>query len=91
MRHFVVFLETEAWHRWGQSVDIEPATVAVSSPIEPPVDEQIDKLDQFAVWNTLLELYLTLPAAGVADAIEKPSHQEIVEEIVKPYIALLSI
>ncbi|KIM92146.1 hypothetical protein PILCRDRAFT_83432 [Piloderma croceum F 1598] len=45
----------------------------VSSPIEPPVDEQANKLDQIAVWNTLLELYLTLPAAEVVDAIEKSS------------------
>jgi len=73
MDHFVVFLETVARRRWGQSVDVEPAAVAVSSPNEPPVDEQADKLDQIAVWNTLLELYLTLPAAEVADAGEKSS------------------
>jgi hypothetical protein len=73
MDHFVVFLETVARRRWGQSVDVEAAAVAVSSPNEPPVDEQADKLDQIAVWNTLLELYLTLPAAEVADAGEKSS------------------
>ncbi|KIM77475.1 hypothetical protein PILCRDRAFT_76651 [Piloderma croceum F 1598] len=73
MDHFVVFLETVARRRWGQSVDVEPAAVAVSLPVEPPVDEQADKLDQIAVWNTLLELYLTLPAAEVADTSEKSS------------------
>ena len=30
-------------------------------------------IKQIAVWNTLLELYLTLPAAEVADASERSS------------------
>jgi vacuolar protein sorting-associated protein 11 len=37
------------------------------------VDEPADKLDQIAVWNALLKLYLALPAAEVADTIEKSS------------------
>lgn len=58
MDHFSVFLETVARRRWGQSVDVEAATVAVSLLIGPPVGNQADKLDQIAVWNTLLELTL---------------------------------
>ena len=53
LNHFVVFLETVAQRRWGQSVD---------GAASPSVDDEVDKEDQVAVWNTLLELYLTLPA-----------------------------
>jgi hypothetical protein len=60
MDHFVIFLETVALRRWGQSVNDLPPALKVS--IEPPVDDQGDKKDQVAVWNTLLELYLTLPS-----------------------------
>lgn len=58
---FVVFLETVAARRWGQSLE------GTSSPPEPPFDAEADVRDQAAVWNTLLELYLTLPA-GHTDA-----------------------
>ncbi|KAK0463502.1 uncharacterized protein EV420DRAFT_1518537 [Desarmillaria tabescens] len=58
MDQFVIFLETVALRRWGQSVDNLPRTLP---PSDPPVDEKADQLDQVAVWNTLLELYLTLP------------------------------
>ncbi len=58
MDQFVIFLETVALRRWGQSVDSLPRTLP---PSDPPVDEKADQLDQVAVWNTLLELYLTLP------------------------------
>jgi vacuolar protein sorting-associated protein 11 len=76
MDNFVVFLETVAKRRWAQSVDDSEtitATTIVSSPIDPPADEQADKEDQVAVWNTLLELYLTLPAPESADSSEKTS------------------
>lgn len=69
LNHFVVFLETVALRRWGQSVN----DLAASSPIEPPADEEADRQDQIAVWNTLLELYLTLPTPEPADSSEKPS------------------
>ena len=76
---FIVFLETVAARRWGQTVDEGGVKVAPPPP-PPPVlpaspslaagldaeeeelDESIEKADQIAVWNTLLELYLTLPA-----------------------------
>jgi hypothetical protein len=58
MDHFVTFLETVAIRRWGQSVD----GTLPQSPTEDdtlPVDEAMEKRDQAAVWNTLLELYLS--------------------------------
>ena len=60
MDEFIVFLETVAIKRWRQSVDEENNPSEWLVP-EPPVDEEEDKQDQVAVWNTLLELYLTLP------------------------------
>jgi hypothetical protein len=70
MEQFVIFLETVAMRRWGQSVeDLAPGTIGLLSSdgqVSPVTmeDEQgvlLDKMDQVAVWNTLLELYLTLP------------------------------
>ena len=88
MEQFVIFLEIVAMRRWGQSVeDLEPGTIGLLSSGEQderdsPVtveDEQgdkqeelLDKMDQVAVWNTLLELYLTLPLReGAAPEKEK--------------------
>ncbi|KAI6039353.1 hypothetical protein EDC04DRAFT_2868030 [Pisolithus marmoratus] len=45
--HFVRFLETVARRRWGQSLE---GSVAM---------RRSERKDQAAVWNTLLELYLT--------------------------------
>ncbi|KAF8967280.1 hypothetical protein BDZ97DRAFT_1697796 [Flammula alnicola] len=60
MGQFVVFLETVAMRRWGQSVnDQPPGSIGLYKD-----EELVDKLDQVAVWNTLLELYLTLPMRG---------------------------
>ncbi|EPQ57796.1 hypothetical protein GLOTRDRAFT_114433 [Gloeophyllum trabeum ATCC 11539] len=58
--NFVTFLETVALKRWGQAVD-EAQESSVPAVIEPAADGEADKQDQVAVWNTLLELYLTLP------------------------------
>lgn len=57
---FVIFLETVALRRWGQSVD--GAVSSAPHAAEVPIDEEADARDQAAVWNTLLELYLSLPA-----------------------------
>jgi hypothetical protein len=62
MDYFVVFLETVALRRWGQSVSDH--VLPPPAPTEAPADEEADKRDQVAVWNTLLELYLTLPVPG---------------------------
>ncbi|KAJ7456594.1 hypothetical protein FB451DRAFT_1143264 [Mycena latifolia] len=59
MDQFIIFLETVAQRRWGQSVEsIEDVSVA---PVSEPLPDEHDRPDQVAVWNTLLELYLTLP------------------------------
>ncbi|KAJ7693653.1 hypothetical protein B0H17DRAFT_1059396 [Mycena rosella] len=66
MDQFIVFLETVAQRRWGQSVDsIEDLAVA---PVSDPLTDEHDRPDQVAVWNTLLELYLTLPDSPSAPA-----------------------
>ncbi|KAH6902717.1 vacuolar membrane protein [Coprinopsis sp. MPI-PUGE-AT-0042] len=66
MPQFVTFLETVAIRRWGQSVnDLAPGSIHILSERRELLDElglAQDKQDQVAVWNTLLELYLTLPA-----------------------------
>lgn len=56
---FMVFLEAVALRRWGQSVDNVSSIPSVDQ-LPLPLDEEADKKDQIAVWNTLLELYLTL-------------------------------
>ncbi|THH06272.1 hypothetical protein EW145_g4204 [Phellinidium pouzarii] len=58
MDKFIVFLEAVALRRWGQSVDNTPLSATELQPA--PLDEEADNYDQVAVWNTLLEIYLTL-------------------------------
>lgn len=68
--HFIRFLESVATALWGQTIPPPPGTR--SEPLAPredtgsqtPVDETA--IDQRAVWNTLLELYLTSSAASVS-------------------------
>jgi vacuolar protein sorting-associated protein 11 len=63
LAQFVVFLETVAFRRWGQTVDDKVVVPLSGLPTsEDALDQQADKFDQIAVWNTLLELYLTLPS-----------------------------
>ncbi|KAG6333301.1 hypothetical protein ID866_5788 [Astraeus odoratus] len=52
--HFVRFLETVARRRWGQNLE---GTVAME--FTGAEEEELERRDQAAVWNTLLELYLT--------------------------------
>jgi vacuolar protein sorting-associated protein 11 len=62
---FTRFLETVAAERWSQRVDMQVTRTRshlqrIQLPAESPSEEQDDSvLDQKAVWNTLLELYLT--------------------------------
>lgn len=51
--YFVRFLETVAQRRWGQSLE---GTVTMEST---GAEDESERRDQAAVWNTLLELYLT--------------------------------
>ncbi|KAG6901941.1 hypothetical protein C0995_006463 [Termitomyces sp. Mi166 len=64
MEQFLIFLETVALRRWGQSVGGQSSPTTPGPVLEPPLDEEADRIDQVAVWNTLLELYLTLPFKG---------------------------
>ena len=64
LAQFVVFLETVALRRWGQTVDDQAVPVSELPAAEDALGQEVDKLDQIAVWNTLLELYLTLPGQG---------------------------
>ncbi|KDQ33122.1 hypothetical protein PLEOSDRAFT_1099105 [Pleurotus ostreatus PC15] len=62
MDHFIIFLETVATLRWGQAIKSD-GTISIVAPDPPPGDglpnEELEAADQTAVWNTLLELYLT--------------------------------
>ena len=62
--HLVVFLEAVALRRWGQSLDEPKDGVAV----EASAEDSSETADQQAVWNTLLELYLTLASAAGSGA-----------------------
>ncbi|GAW08826.1 vacuolar membrane protein [Lentinula edodes] len=77
MEQFVVFLETVALRRWGQSVD-ENSQKDMSDPSRlsttPDIDDEEDRHDQVAVWNTLLELYLTLP--GLSSSLGSSAPQD---------------
>ncbi|KAG2351149.1 hypothetical protein BDR07DRAFT_1476106 [Suillus spraguei] len=53
--YFVRFLESVAARRWGQSLSSLPSSLPNVSSGE---DEDSEKRNQAAVWNTLLELYL---------------------------------
>lgn len=68
MDQFVVFLEAVAWRRWGQSVDSALIALGPPPPSPPPSDEAKEGLEQVAVWNTLLELYLTLARSAEESA-----------------------
>jgi hypothetical protein len=74
MDQFIVFLETVAQRRWGQSVDsIEDLPVA---PVSDALPDEHDRPDQVAVWNTLLELYLTLPDAPSGSATTSEANDD---------------
>ncbi|KAF8343340.1 vacuolar membrane protein [Amanita rubescens] len=89
LEQFIVFLETVAARRWGQTVDEEGVKVVatvvgqqqqvVVVDEEEEVNELIEKADQMAVWNTLLELYLTLPGDDNHPA-EPKAHNGVLQE-----------
>ncbi|WWD18724.1 hypothetical protein CI109_103178 [Kwoniella shandongensis] len=75
---FIKFLESVASTLWGQTLALSPPTA--SSPIptrdvdtSPPSDPS--SADQRAVWNTLLELYLTWTKSSDI-AIARTSHDK---------------
>lgn len=71
MEQFVVFLETVASRRYGQYLDgaagqgVSIQKIRSSSVSTQQQGEEEDREDQAAIWNTLLELYLTLPSSFV--------------------------
>ena len=54
--YFIRFLEAVAFRKWGQRVDLEEHSAI---PHGGAVNLDEDRNSQAAVWNTLLELYLT--------------------------------
>jgi len=63
--HLLVFLEAVALRRWGQSLDVPKDGAASQSGDGSTIAEDpAEAADQQAVWNTLLELYLTLASAA---------------------------
>ncbi|KIJ21243.1 hypothetical protein PAXINDRAFT_96096 [Paxillus involutus ATCC 200175] len=73
---FMTFLETVAERRWGQTLD---GVVSLESGTGGGEDEEAEKRDQAAVWNTLLELYLTdgTASADAERAIPYEQHKAI--------------
>ncbi|KAJ4493796.1 hypothetical protein C8J55DRAFT_499827 [Lentinula edodes] len=74
MEQFVVFLETVALRRWGQSADENSLSDSSRLSTTPDIDDEEDRHDQVAVWNTLLELYLTLP--GISSSLGSSAPQD---------------
>jgi hypothetical protein len=60
--HLIVFLEAIALRRWGQSLD--GPKDGTTSRSDAGSEDTAEAVDQQAVWNTLLELYLTLASAA---------------------------
>ena len=80
--HLLVFLEAVALRRWGQSLDGPKDSASAAGPgsdVNASVEDAAEAADQQAVWNTLLELYLTLASAAGegarADALREKALQ----------------
>ncbi|KAN0090676.1 hypothetical protein V8E55_004242 [Tylopilus felleus] len=61
---FTTFLETVAQRRWGQTLDGAGGSESGAVAVGGAEDEETEKRDQAAVWNTLLELYLDEDTEG---------------------------
>ena len=77
--HLLVFLEAVALRRWDQSLDGSKDGATGQSGVGITSTEDAEAADQQAVWNTLLELYLTLASAAGdgarADALREKALQ----------------
>ncbi|GJJ12060.1 hypothetical protein Clacol_006301 [Clathrus columnatus] len=73
--HFVRFLETIALKRWGQSVD----STTTTKNIDILNELYEDQIEQAAVWNTLLELYLTLFSESPTPGENKLLEEKVVK------------
>jgi len=47
---------------------------------EPPADEDVDRADQVAIWNTLIELYLTLSSNYMSHDPPNPQGAKVMED-----------
>lgn len=87
MGQFVIFLETVALRRWGQSVEHCPSATASGEKggLDSPVDEAAERADQISVWNTLLELYLSIPTRSEEEKGMKAKALKILQSDMIPY------
>jgi len=87
MEQFVIFLETVALRRWGQSVNDNASAAASSDKGDPdvPIDEVAERADQVSVWNTLLELYLHIPTKSEEEKGTKAKALRILQSDKIPY------
>lgn len=90
--HFVRFLEELAQLRWGQKLPGggTPITQPSTKPIQlSDTPDESEKTDQVAVWNTLLELYLTrsgqVQAASTSAALRNKAIAVLQDEVAFPY------
>jgi len=77
--HFLRFLEAVALARWGQKVDVLGAHEVRPTVTEPPADEDVDRADQIAIWNTLIEVYLTLSSNYMSHDPPNPQGAKVME------------
>lgn len=78
--HFIRFLEAVANNRWGQRVppDQRQSTLASSSRSKPSDPDERD--DQIAIWNTLLELYLSAALDSAVSGDENAENEVLLKE-----------
>lgn len=80
---FIKFLEAVAWNRWGQMVTTDRSSSArgdgASSSRDSVSDDAAEKRDQTAIWNTLLELYLTVSATTTNTALATTSRNKALQ------------
>jgi hypothetical protein len=78
---FIHFLESVALELWDQQVSSAPqvndAPLPVREEAPPSYDEDSTKADQRAVWNTLLELYLTSTQSSDQNTAREASNKAI--------------
>ena len=79
-QHFLRFLEAVALARWGQKVDVLGSHELRPTVTEPPADEDVDRADQIAIWNTLIELYLTLSSNYMSHDPPNPQGAKVMED-----------
>lgn len=87
MEQLVIFLETVALRRWGQSIENSPSVIASGEKgdLDTPVDEAAERADQISVWNTLLELYLSILTSSEDEMEMKSKALRVLQSDKIPY------